>query len=464
MNDLWIKYYDDGKLDSQYTHEEADRIIDLIKQKFIREGIMGGDRIVVRKKNSPQTIFIYLALTEIGAIVVPVHPNESQYRLDYIVNHCRAKAIISDKNEDVEIITGGDSKTKYNRSELSLINTIIYTSGTTGTSKGVCLSIDNWLANSKSLIEHHNLTNKIVLASPLPLFHCNAYGLSMFTTRVSRCKLILFNKVTDNFLDIISKEKVNIVSLVPSILKYIFNKKPDWKPYKELKYILTAAAPLGSNLIKTIFSQWGARIIQGYGLSESTNFSCTLPVGLSQAQYDKIMFPHPSIGVPLTNVNIEINGKMGELVIESPSNCLGYWGEDISGQNKIFTGDIGYSKIFDNKKYYYLVGRKKELINRGGEKFSPLEIELELENYGLKGDYAIISIPDDIFGEEVGLASTGVTDFSVINSIPKNRRPKKIFIVDAIPKTITGKIKRKKLADLCLIGFVKQTIKNTNNL
>jgi len=451
---IWIKYYEQGLLKEELTFDAAETRINLRMKELNQAGIKQGDRVIVQLSNSPSAVITYLAIYRLKAIAVPVSILENREKIDFIVSDCGANSII---NEDGIRSLGSER----NKIETGNISTIIYTSGTTGVPKGVCLSWDNWKANAKSLIKHHKLNNKTVFASPLLLTHCNAHGLAMITTYLAGCIWILFDKTPANILDIITKEKVEILSVVPAILYSIYNSNKNWRPHKELKYILTAAAPLSPSLLSDVLKDWKVRIVQGYGLSESTNFSCTMPINLKERFYDKIMFPWSSVGIALSGVKIKINSgnkenKVGELSVCSKSNFNGYWGKDnISLKKWVATGDIGYYKIISNKKYYYLKGRIKEIINRGGEKISPVELEHELHRLGLSGEFAVISMPDKKYGEEVGLACCNQFDFSILKSIPKYRRPKRVFLLNNLFYTHTGKLQRKKISETCNSGGVK---------
>lgn len=447
-NKVWIKYYVGGVLNETITFKEAQERINKKKKLFIGNNFNKGERVVVRMNNSIDTVINFLALSQSGIIAVPVSPFDSKVRIDYIIKDCKPTAIIM---EDGSINVINQDLIKFENKEK--INTIIYTSGTTGEPKGVCLSMENWINNANSLIKHHKLDNGTVLATPLPIFHCNAHGLGMYATYLSESTLILFDKTPDNFLDIINTEKVNVASIVPSILSKLLKLNENFKFHKNFNYFLTAAAPLSESLLRKTISNWNVRVIQGYGLTESTNFSCTLPIKLSENDYKNVMFPVPSIGVELNGVSISLkqpdkNG-VGELVVNSKSNSLGYWDKNVQGRDVIETGDLGYIREINDKRFFYLKGRIKELINRSGEKIYPLELESEIRSLGLEQDFHIIPIDDNYFGEDVSIVLKDEFDFSILSEIPYFRRPKKVFKVSQFITTSTGKIQRSKMKDFC---------------
>ncbi len=452
MKHIWIKYYKDGILEQILSFREAELKIKFKIKKLLGLGIKTGDRVIVKMENSIDTIITYLSLLRINAVAIPVNPKEAKDKINFIIKDCGPKAIIS-ADENVTIISNSQH-TSHKQVIEARITTIIYTSGTTGTPKGVCLSWKNWESNAKSLITHHKLNKDTVLATPLPLFHCNAHGLAMYSTYIAKSTLILFNKTPENFLEILNSENVNIASVVPAILSKTHRKNSHHIFGKKFKYFLSAAAPLGVELLKSILKDWKVVVIQGYGLSESTNFSCTLPTNLSISMYKKIMLPNPSIGVALPGVKIILNSlgnkgsKKGELLINSKSNSIGYWPMKLNDKF-ICTGDVGYAKKINNKIYFYLKGRLKEIINRGGEKLYPRDIEQEIKKIDKNLDIHVFSIRNKDFGEEVALATIKKFNTLILNKIPYYRRPKKVYLMREFFTTTTGKIQRSKLRSYC---------------
>jgi long-chain acyl-CoA synthetase len=184
-----------------------------------------------------------------------------------------------------------------------------------------------------------------------------------------------------------------------------------------------------------------------------------MPIDLTEEVYRKAMLPNPSVGVALPDVEIKIGdedkeGLIGELQVKSLSNCLGYWGETVLPDEWLRTGDLGYFKVIEGKRFYYLTGRIKEQINRGGETISPVFVEEELRGLGLNGDFVVIPIPDAVLGEEVGLACVGGVERQLLDAIPWHRRPKRIFVIDKIPLTAAGKVQRRKMSEIIQRDFL----------
>jgi long-chain acyl-CoA synthetase len=450
----WIRFYRNGRLSDVLTFDTLDQRVDDLCARYEKMGLKTGDRVIVALNNSIDAVITYLALLRAQIIAVPVNPNESAAWLNYVREHSGACALVTkDGITDIK-----DNHHRYG-SPSSQVSTIIYTSGTTGSPKGVSLGWKNWKANGTALNQHHRVDSHTIHASPLPLYHCNAHGFSMFGTYLAKCTWVMFDGVEPDFLQVIDSESAEIVSLVPPLLEKLLRANSRWKPHSGLRSIITAAAPLSGALLREVLDSWNVRVIQGYGLSESTNFSCTMPVDLPDDLYRKVMLPNPSVGVALPGIEVRVGEDdkeelVGELQIRSSSNCLGYWGDDSPSGEWIRTGDLGYYRTIERARFYYLTGRIKEQINRGGETISPVFIEEELRMLGLDGDFAVVPIPDPRLGEEVGLASAGHVESRLLQGVPWHRRPKRVFIVDNIPLTPSGKVQRTRLSEMIKNSFL----------
>lgn len=404
--------------------------------------------------NSVEAVITYFSLRHIGAVAVPLSPHEAETRVRHVMEDCTPRFHIGPTGAVSDAVVQS-SNSECRRNDVD-VQTIIYTSGTTGKPKGVCLSSENWQLNARALIEHHRLDDASIIATSLPLFHCNAHGFAMHASHLAESTLILFNKTPSNLLDILRVERVTVASVVPAILHSLAREQSDWSAPQGFQYFLSAAAPLSADLLRLIISRWKARVIQGYGLTESTNFSCTVPINLDEPTYEQAMFPHPSIGVALPGTELTIEGssdegESGELLIRSDANSLGYWGKPLVGREIVKTGDIGCYRIVNGQKFFYLNGRSKELINRGGEKFYPLELEAELRAAQIPGEFHVFPFDHESLGEEIAIAVLRPFDPNLLRGVQFARRPKLIYILKAFPLTSTGKIMRRALTDLCSV-------------
>lgn len=347
----------------------------------------------------------------------------------------------------------------------------IPTSATTGQSKIVVQKEAAIIANIKALIKHHHLSHETVIGTPLPLFHVNALHFSFMCTFFTGGTLILFQAfdLKNTFL-LINEKNIQILSVIPPILsaiarnfEMIANIKIDC-----LRYFVSAAAPLSIETAAKIRALLGKRIIQGYGLSESVNFTCLLPIDLSDELYNDLMtnYRFPSIGISLEETEIILKKNdfiieddliEGEIHIRGPSLMPGYLNTPSGpffSDGFLKTGDIGFKKTIGNQKYYFIAGRIKENAKINGESISLRELDETLMSFKrIEFDFITTSFENEFRGEEIALvcqvSSTANLEKSfedikdLLLNIDSNIRPKVIvFSASLSIRTPSGKAKR----------------------
>ncbi|NPV78176.1 MAG: acyl--CoA ligase [Anaerolineae bacterium] len=465
-----------------------------------RFGITRGDRVLVVSANSPYVFITHLAIMSLGAITVPVGPNESTDVLHHIVMLISPKlALVSSQMDSTslqqlnqeafpkELITSLNDNVPCEQFQLPSIEpddvaVVIFTSGTTSTPKGVTLSHYNLLVNAEGLKRSHNLRSGDVHGCVLPLYHGNAFGFSMVTSMYARNHVILFtDQISPGLWADLFSMKVNVVSLVPNIIRLLAKRKPPSGISKCLKYVVSAAAPLSLLTLREFEENSGISIHQGYGLSECTNFATTIPYDLSLDYRNQLMqrWEFPSIGTPLfgNDVNVILEDgtpasaeQEGEIVIQGHNVMRCYWSDPESSsaafEGGVFhSGDLGFYVEYNNQRYFFITGRLKEIIIRNGECMSPLYIERELNGIGTIGPYAVCGFPNDYCGEEIGLYVQSDKEEAIsiiklaLSSCPTRYRPRLVVVgTQSIPASVTGKIQRTKLKDVFADG--KSTIFN----
>ncbi|MBC7538070.1 MAG: acyl--CoA ligase [Bacteriovorax sp.] len=366
----------------------------------------------------------------------------------------------------------------------------ISTSATTGESKIVIQKEIALLSNIDDLIEHHKLLDRKKIATPLPLFHVNALHFSFFCTLFSGGQLVIFkNYDPRRCFEFIEKKEIDILSIIPALLTNIIQNYYVLKNFNisSLKYFVSAAAPLSVESVKEIKKLYGKNIIQGYGLSEAINFSCTLPINISEEMYRKVMTGEkfPSIGIELKCNEIIIvdedfkkvaEGIEGELAIKGSNLMSGYLNTPAgSGFNgKYFlTGDLGYFKTYENQNYFFISGRKKEIAKVLGETISLRELD-ELIRAGniVKNDFFAVAFDNLYKGEEIGVICKierieEINDLTekfqiCFKDIKKNKRPKVVlFITSQNVRTPSGKAKRAFFKDYFSEFFGKRFLGQT---
>lgn len=426
------------------------------------------NQVVTIAANQYEHLVYIVAVWVLGIPHCPINPNETPKRIDEKIallgqeSLCIALPSVVESlrslDRSLNIISMDLSAIENDSSRMGSIPTnndpmeLIFTSGSTGYAKIVEQSEKNILSNVDCLIEHHSLGPGTVVCTPLPVFHVNALHFSFLSCLLSGAKLVLLENILfPQLWQIIEKESVNILSVVPQIIKHLVEEPlpSQTSMIKSLRYIVTAAAPLSHTLANRFYKKFGLKIIQGFGLSEAVNFSCVVPIDITNEDYADF-FLHsklPSIGCALQcnqvlildsqDKEITQPEKEGELALCGINLMGGYRHEisKITNENRIFrTGDLGYFRFSSmGKKYFYISGRIKDIIKRGGLSISLQELDDAVGEFILKDlDIITVGFENDYSGEDIGLVMSFNQSKNQI-SIEELRKKISTFINHKLP-------------------------------
>jgi long-chain acyl-CoA synthetase len=368
---------------------------------------------------------------------------------------------------------------------------LVYTSGTTGAPKGVVLSQYNLLVDAFSIAQAQGLTGNQRLMCVLPIHHVNGIVVTLVTPLLIGGSTVLNRQFSvSTFWRTLITERVNVVSVVPTLLAFllehgkaqqeaghgIFGEGINRRGLTHFRHFVCGAGTLSMTLAGEFEDTFGFTILHGYGLSETTCYSCYLPIDIDWKTHQAWMLEHgyPSIGVPVFSNEMAVfdvdgqgvmlgEGERGEICVRGHNVMLGYFKRPDSNAEAFKfgwfrTGDEGFYKQDERgRKFFFITGRIKELINRGGVKFSPFDIEeVMLTLPGVKVALAV-AFKNDFYGEEVGAYvvledGASVTEEQVLAHCRQRmgfeKSPKVVKFGRDIPVTTTGKYQRLKLQDL----------------
>lgn len=354
---------------------------------------------------------------------------------------------------------------------------VFNTSGSTGIPKAVALPHSALLANARSFRAHHRVEPGHTVLTCLPLHHSNAVNTCVISPLVTGAHSVLLPPTS--LLDLprwIAECEPTIVNAVPSVLDALHRiQRQSFPP--SVRYALSAAAPLSNATAARFAERFGLRIVQAYGLSETVNFSTTMPVDLSERAYRELVVdaPVPSVGVALDGVDIALrdpDGRMhrdedrvGEVCISGPALMSGYLGDaeqtaEVLSGGIFRTGDLGVLRTHPEAgTLLYLTGRSKNIAKVRGEQVSCEEVEHVLRTLAGVDDAGCVIVPDRRDGERLvaGVSSAAGRDPREIlaelrRGWPDRMVPKSIVSVAAVPRSPTGKMLRERLRSVILDG------------
>jgi long-chain acyl-CoA synthetase len=485
-------YDEDGVRNLHFDYEGLVRQVRLMADWLSTScGVRRGDRLLVISSNCPEAFTAHLAAMSLGVITVPVNNLESERVLRLIVEQVSPHGMVVGRRvvpkleavpgcrifrlpvlpfaeipDESELLAWPCDKVAPDDPAV-----ILFTSGTTSSPKGVCLSHYNLMVNAEGLARTHNLAIHRSHLCILPLFHANAFGYSMVGSVYSGSHVVLCDGFPgDAIWSILRDERIDIFSAVPEILKILSQISVSRQTLPDLKYVVSAAAPLSKGVAREFCTNTAIDIHQGYGLSECVNFAATIPWNVSADNLERLMqhWTRTSIGPALFGCEMRIRRhdgttaneeEEGEIVVSGHTVMLGYWGAEEAtraalASGYLSTGDLGFFVLVGGEPHFFVTGRKKEVVIRYGENISPFSIEAELEDIRKIGPFAVAGFANEAAGEEIGL-------YIVASSNPMNQkkaldtlrrcseryRPRVIiFGQEPVPATPTGKVKRAILA------------------
>ena len=499
---LFLVYYDEFNNRKHYTYAEFISEARKTASYLIHCGITKGDTIAIAAHNHSDTIIQYFAAWILGACIVPLNMTEDDSRLSYIIHNSLSKIVLcrseycdrisqfikdslvisievdTDKKDSLyaEKINSMPESDLSLESMLDCESLIVYTSGTTGNPKGVVLNQQQMLADADSICSWHHITNMTKMMCVLPIHHVNGCIVTHITPFYVGASVVLNRKFqTDIFFERIVQEQVHIVSVVPTLLAFLLesNLQSEAAINSGFSHIICGAGHLTCELAHAFEKRFSIPIIHGYGLSETTCYSCFIPSDLSKEEHIHWMqsFGFPSIGIPLPCNQMEIHDmfghslaeyQRGEIVIRGYNVMKEYY-HSLEANEQAFShgwfrsGDEGFwVKDSHNNPYFFITGRLKELIIRGGVNLAPLEIDEVIAGApGVKAGICV-GFVNDFYGEEVG-ALIIPTHKDVIQEdilqycfqkLPFSKAPKCIVFTDKLPVTSTGKYQRNKAKHL----------------
>lgn len=487
----------------RYTYKALDEQANRLAHALVELGVRRGDRVAVYLENSAESVLSIFAILKAGGVFLMVNPSTKIDKLVYVLNNCRAKAIVCpqlrvkevDGHADqlphttVAVITGAaptdhpESRTKlvpFNQILLEQsratsrprkqnidvdLAALIYTSGSTGNPKGVMLTHLNIVSAATSITTYLENRQDDIILNVLPLAF--DYGLYQVLMGFKIGGTVILERsfaYPHAVLEKVKQEKVTGFPIVPTIAALLLQMDLGKYDFSSLRYLTNTAAALPTEHItrlRKLFPQ--VKLFSMYGLTECKRVSYLPP--------DQLDVRPGSVGRGMPNEEVYIvddegsrvgPGVVGQLVVRGSNVMKGYWEMPeatervlkpgpLPGERVLYTGDLFK---MDEEGFLYFVGRKDDIIKSRGEKVSPKEVENVLSSLDGVAEVAVIGVPDPILGQAVKAfiqvkAGMALTDKDVLRHCSRHLEdfmmPKIIEFRSLLPKTANGKINKREL-------------------
>lgn len=471
------------------TYAELGTRVNALASSLVRRGVARGDRVIVLMENSIDAAVAFWAVLAANAVVSMVHPTTKTDKLVYLLNDCRARALVTSTKQanvwraaaarsehlaTVVVMDGPEPITDSNdvappaRRCIDVdLAAIIYTSGSTGEPKGVMLTHRNMLTAATSITTYLENTEDDVILACLPFsFDYGLYQLIMGIKVGARVVIEKSFTYPAKALETMARERVTGFPGVPTMFAMLTNTSivRDYD-LSALRYVTNTAAALPVQHIvalRDLFPQ--ARIYSMYGLTECKRCTYLPPADLERKP--------TSVGIAIPNTELWLvddhdrkvgPNVVGQLVIRGATVMKGYWEKPeqtakklrpgpLPGEQVLYTGDLCR---LDDEGYLYFVGRMDDIIKSRGEKVAPKEIEAVLHSMPGVREVAVIGVPDPILGQApkafVVLEEGVTTDEKELRRFCQERMesfmvPASFELRSSLPKSDNGKIDKKVLS------------------
>ncbi len=467
--DATAPYLFDARSDRRVTYG------DLLATSVSGYDVVASERVGVLIRDPLTFARYFLSLMSAGCWVSPLDPTEPRLdatRVAEVVGQRRLARVFSDREAPRGYVgtwvtiapAAGDGRSLPETSHPDVAGggVVLASSGTTGTPKLIALSQSQLLCVADLVARHHDFDAMARGFSSLPLWHVNAQVVGLFATLVAGGSLVLddgFHRT--DYWALVARRSVTWINAVPAVIARLAERRAGEVVPPSVRFIRSASAPLSPSVQRAFEASTGIPVVQTYGMTEAAGPICANPLGAVRKEGSV----GPAIGVALRIRALEPGGAVvapgvvGHVEIRGPSvidhyDSAGY-DDRVDRDGWLRTGDLGY---LDEDGYLFLVGRYDDMINRGGEKIFPRDIEeLALGVEGVR-NAAVVGEPDDVYGQVpalyVELTEDAVRDVRrlvtnlrdvLTSSLARSRRPAVVTVLSSFPVHGVGKVTRRLL-------------------
>jgi acyl-CoA synthetase (AMP-forming)/AMP-acid ligase II len=440
-------------------------------------GIRRGDRVATVLPSGLPAVVCFLAAS-IAGTAAPLNPGYRREEFSFYLEDTAARVLLCPPDGAEEARQAADGRVPVRAVQMDekgfvrLVDApgshgdaappapddvalVLHTSGSTGRPKRVPIRHSNLGASARNTVNTYALSSGDVALCVMPLFHVHGLVASVLSTFLSGGTVVIPSKFNPlSFWRIARDSRASWYSAVPTIHQLLLARAGGARPAgsEGLRFIRSCSAALPPEMMQSLEQVFGAPVLEAYGMTEATHQMCSNPLPPGVRKPGSV---GPGTGVKVSIMDAAGNhletGQRGEVVIQGP-NVVREYENNPEANAKSFTngwfrtGDQGF---LDEDRYLVLTGRIKELINRGGEKIAPREIDEVLLSHPAVAEAVAFGVPHPTWGEEVAAAvvlKAPEKDSAILaycrERLADFKCPKKLYIVEKIPRTATGKIQR----------------------
>jgi malonyl-CoA/methylmalonyl-CoA synthetase len=455
-------------------------------------GALPGERVTVQVEKSIENVLLYLAVLKCGAVYQPLNSAYTESEVEYFVGDAEPAVIVCDPSKQSFMRERGDRKNVTAVVNLSAASQgslfelaarmdthyttvpragddlagLLYTSGTTGRSKGAMLTHNNLASNAQTLHKLWAFSSNDVLLHALPVFHVHGLYVALNISFLAGCEIIWFDKFDAGWA-IEALPRATVMMGVPAMYtRLLASPSLTREACRNMRLFIAGSAPLPASTHAEFRERTGHDILERYGMTETGM--------LTSNPYEGRRVPG-TVGFPLPDVSLRIanaqgqelpRGETGVIEVKGPNVFKGYWRlpektrEEFRNDGYFITGDIG---MMDGEGRVSISGRAKDLVISGGYNVYPKEVEEQLNALPGVAESAVIGVPHPDFGEGVVAVITAKDDVlseqemiaALGRKLAKFKLPKRIFVVEELPRNTMGKVQKAELRRRFAYTFTK---------
>jgi malonyl-CoA/methylmalonyl-CoA synthetase len=451
-----------------------------IANVLVDRGVKPGDRVAAQTEKSVTGLVLYLATVRAGAVYLPLNTAYTLNELEYFITDAEPSLVVYDPSKAAGIgaiaakvgarveTLGPDGKGSLtqaaDKARMEFVTVpradddlaaILYTSGTTGRSKGAMLTHDNLASNSLTLVDYWRFTDKDVLIHALPIYHTHGLFVASNVTLFARASMIFLPKFDPDLIIKLMARATALMGVPTFYTRLLQNPALNKETTRHMRLFVSGSAPLLAETHREWFARTGHAVLERYGMTE-TNMNTSNPYD-GERVAGAVGHPLPGVSVRVTDPETGkelARDEIGMIEVKGPNVFKGYWRMPEKTKSEFrydgffITGDIG--KI-DAQGYVHILGRGKDLVISGGFNVYPKEIESEIDAMPGVIESAVIGVPHADFGEGVTAVvvcdkNARVDESLVLKALDgrlaKFKMPKRVFIVDELPRNTMGKVQK----------------------